>query len=147
MSKKFSDIERNDINAKWFDEIEKLEEKLNEDLTKREKKKIEKEITKNKKYIEKSAFWQNLADKAETTGNKLQNVGGKMQKVGLKTTAAVWTLALYGAYKVGKSLKNKPKEDDLIKFIKECQTAYKDGKITENEMKEHILTFTNNYYK
>ncbi len=38
MSKKFSDIERNDINAKWFDEIEKLEEKLNEDLTKREKK-------------------------------------------------------------------------------------------------------------
>lgn len=145
--KKFEEIEVNEINKKWFDEIEVLQAQLEETEAPKERKKIEKSITKFKKMIEKSEFWGKVAEKTTTTGEKLQRTGNSMTRVGLKTTAAVWTPAVFGAYKVGKALKDKPKEDDLITVIKECQQAHKDGKITEDEMKQHILEFTNNYYK
>lgn len=145
--RKFEEIEKNENNEKWFNEIEVLEIKLSEIEEPKEKKKIEKEIARLKKAIEKSDFWFRLAEKSTTTGEKLQRTGNSMTRVGLKTTAAVWTPAVFGAYKVGKALKDKPKEDDLITVIKECQQAHKDGKITEDEMKQHILEFTNNYYK
>lgn len=124
-----------------------LQAQLEETEVPKERIKIEKSINKFKKMIEKSEFWGKLAEKTTTTGEKLQRPGNSMTRVGLKTTAAVWTPAVFGTYKVGKALKDKPKEDDLITVIKEWQQAHKDGKITEDEMKQHILEFTNNYYK
>lgn len=131
-------------------EIEKLNARINtESLNPKEAKKIEKEIKKLEKMNKKAEFWGGLAKKTEDTGNKLQQVGGAMQKAGLKTTAAVWTPAVYLGYKAVKKNKDKngTPESDLITLIKECEQAYKEGKIDETTMKEYITDFVNNYYR
>ncbi|MFB4471763.1 hypothetical protein ACDI16_02195 [Oceanobacillus caeni] len=131
-------------------EIEQLKNRLNnEKLNAREVKRIEKQITKLEKMNKKSEFWGNLATKTEETGNQLKNTGKSMTKVGLKTTAITWTPAIYLGYKGVKKIKekNSTPESDLVSLVKECEQAYKDGKIDEDTMKEYITDFVNNYYR
>src|SRR5690625_5191498 len=131
-------------------EIEELKDRLNkEDLNKKEVKNIEKQIKRLEKMNKKSKFWGNLATKSGNAGQKLQSTGKSMQKAGLKTTAAVWTPAIYLGYKGVKKLRNKDStpESDLISLIKECEQAHKDGKIDEETMEEYITDFVNNYYR
>ncbi|MGE6370634.1 hypothetical protein ACQKDB_16020 [Planococcus kocurii] len=117
------------------------------ELTPREIKKLEKEIAKIEKMNKKSEFWGNLAAKADSGGSKMQDTGKAMQKAGLKTTAIVWTPVIYAGYKVAKNVKGKSAESDLVTLIKECEQAHADGQITEDQMKEYIVDFTNNYYR
>ncbi|WP_037592507.1 hypothetical protein [Sporosarcina sp. D27] len=95
----------------------------------------------------KSDFWGNIAKKSEETGAKLQQTGKTMQKAGLKTTAVMWTPAIFLGYKAIKSVKGKSPESDLVTPVKECEQAHAGGKITEEQMKEYIIDFTDNYYR
>lgn len=129
-------------------EIKVLQERLvNENLTPKESKRITKEITKLEKMNKKSEFWGNITNKLEKTGGDLQRVGGSMQRAGLKTTAAVWTPAVYVGYKAVKKVKGKSPESDLVALIKECEEAHKKGDITEEQMKEYVTDFVNRYYR
>ncbi|GKV65496.1 MULTISPECIES: BREX-1 system adenine-specific DNA-methyltransferase PglX [unclassified Sporosarcina] len=129
-------------------EIERLTTLLNSgSLTPKELKKTEKEIAKLEKMNKKSEFWGGVASKTTATGEKLQQTGKAMQKAGLKTTAAVWTPAVYLGYKAVKSVKGRSPESDLVALVKECEEAHAAGKITEEQMKQYIIDFTNNYYR
>lgn len=130
------------------EEIKQLKMQL-ETADYKEQKRIEKEIKKLEKMQKKSEFWGNLAAKTENAGNKMQQVGGSMQKAGLKTTAAVWTPAIYLGYKAVKKARsnNGTPEGDLIELVKECEQAHKQGKIDEATMKEYIIEFVNNHYR
>ena len=148
--KNYTDVTLNKDNEKWFNKIEELSIQLqNETLSKREKKKIEKEIEQNKKYIIKSDFWFKKAESFEKNGEMLKRTGKSMQKVGLKTTAIVWTPALFAGYKVYQNIKGSTEtpEQDLIELIKRCEKDYKDGKIDEQTMKEYIVKFTQEEYR
>lgn len=151
MSKKqYTDVPVNEDNEKWFNKIDELNIKLqDETISKREKKKIEKEIEQNKKYIIKSDFWMKKAESFEKNGEKLKSAGKSMQRAGLKTTAIVWTPALFAGYKVYQNIKGSKEtpEQDLIELIKQCEKDYKNGKIDEQTMKEYIVKFTQEEYR
>lgn len=95
--------------------------------------------------------WTKAADKLESAGSKLQSAGDKMTKTGMHATGAVWSPVLYAAYQGHKLSKKQPKnesaEQDLIELINEVEQAHKDGKITEEEKREHIIGFVDNYYR
>ena len=100
--------------------------------------------------VENSIFYK-MGDNLEKTGNSLQSTGGKIAKVGMHTTGAVWTPVIYLGYQGIKHARKKPKnesvEQDLIELIKEVEQAHKDGKITEEQKREYIIDFVDNYYK
>lgn len=116
-------------------------------LTPREEKKVSKEIAKLEKEQKKTESLMKFAGKLNGGGAKMQQVGSSMQKAGLKTTAAVWTPAIYLGYKAAKKIKGKSPESDLVELVKECEEAHKQGKITEDEMKQYIVDFTLNEYR
>lgn len=129
-------------------EIETLKTQLNSGtLNPKETKRVTKEIAKLEKLNKKTEFWGGVASKTASTGEKLQKTGKSMQKAGLKTTAAVWTPGIYLGYKAVKKVKGKSPESDLVSLVKECEEAHAAGKITEEQMKEYIIDFTNNYYR
>lgn len=130
------------------EEIARLNDQL-ATASSRDAKRIEKEIKKLEKQNKKAEFWGGLASKTEATGNKLKETGSAMQKAGLKTTAAVWTPAIYLGYKAVKGAKSKGStpESDLIELVKECEQAHKQGKVDEATMKEYIQDFVNNHYR
>ncbi|MBZ5203210.1 hypothetical protein HU147_18565 [Planomicrobium chinense] len=130
------------------DQIEMLKAQLNhKSIDKKETKRITKEIANLEKMNKKAAFWGGVSTKLETGGAQLQQTGKSMQKAGLHTTAAVWTPVIYAGYRVAKSVKGKSPESDLVSLVKECEQAHAEGKITEEQMKEYIIDFTNNYYR
>lgn len=116
-------------------------------LDKKEAKRAEKEIKSLEKMNKKSEFWGGVSNKLETKGAALQETGKSMQKAGLKTTAVVWTPAIYAGYKIAKNVKGKSAESDLVTLVKECEQAHAEGKITEAEMKEYVVSFVDNYYR
>lgn len=131
-----------------IEEIQTLQAQLDSGtLDKKEAKKATKEIANLEKMNKKAAFWGGVSNKLETNGAKMQETGKAMQKAGLKTTAIVWTPVIYAGYKVAKNVKGKSAESDLVTLIKECEQAHADGQITEEQMKEYILDFANNYYR
>lgn len=137
-----------EADAKRIQEMEELRIKVESgELSPRDEKKALKEIAKVEKMQKKSAFWGNLAEKADSNGRKLQETGKSMQKAGLKTTAVVWTPAIYAGYKIAKNVKGKSAESDLVTLVKECEQAHAEGKITEAEMKEYVVSFVDNYYR
>lgn len=95
--------------------------------------------------------WTKAANKAESVGNKMQSAGKTMTKAGLHTTAAVWTPAIYLGYQAVKQSRKQPKnetpEQDLIELINEVEKAHKDGKINEQQKKEYVIDFVDNYYR
>lgn len=101
-------------------------------------------------FIDDSAFTK-LGNNLNKTGDALQSTGKGMVKAGAHTTAAVWTPALYVGYRGVKHLRNKPKnesvEQDLIELINEVEKAHKDGKITEEQKREYIINFVDEFYK
>ena len=131
-----------------IEQIQTLQAQLDSGtLDKKEAKKATKEIANLEKMNKKAAFWGGMSNKLETNGAKMQETGKAMQKAGLKTTAIVWTPVIYAGYKVAKNVKGKSAESDLVTLIKECEQAHADGQITEEQMKEYIVDFTNNYYR
>ncbi|MCJ0932562.1 hypothetical protein MST22_15550 [Virgibacillus halodenitrificans] len=130
------------------EQIDSLTAQL-KDADPKQVKKIEKEIKKLEKANKKAEFWNNAAKKTESTGQKFQETGKAMQKAGLKTTAAVWTPAIYVGYKVIKKQRNKNEtpEQELISLIKECEQAYKSKQIDEETMKSYIADYVNNHYR
>lgn len=116
-------------------------------LDKKEAKRAEKEIKSLEKMNKKAEFWGGVSNQLETKGAALQETGKSMQKAGLKTTAVVWTPAIYLGYKAVKSVKGKSAESDLVTLVKECEQAHAEGKITEAEMKEYVVSFVDNYYR
>lgn len=116
-------------------------------LDKKEAKRAEKEIKSLEKMNKKAEFWGGVSNKLETKGAALQETGKSMQKAGLKTTAVVWTPAIYAGYKIAKNVKGKSAESDLVTLVKECEQTHAEGKITEAEMKEYVISFVDNYYR
>ena len=90
-----------------------------------------------------------IGNSMEKTGDKLDKAGRKMVKTGLKTTAITWTPLVYAGYKVGKVAlaKDETPESQYVKLIKECEQAYKEGKIDEETMKHYITDYANNHYR
>src|SRR5699024_744118 len=147
-----------------LDKISKMEGKLNKTKNERKREKIIEKIELQKRLIDDPA----LADKMhqqnidnsiftkmgkgmESTGDKMQSAGKGMVKGGLHATGAVWTPVIYLGYQGIKHARKKPKnesvEQDLIELIKEVEQAHKDGKITEEQKREYIIDFVDNYYK
>lgn len=95
--------------------------------------------------------WTRAANASESIGNKMQSAGKSMTKAGLHTTAAVWTPAIYLGYQAVKQSRKQPKnetpEQDLIELINEVEKAHKDGKINEQQKKEYVIDFVDNYYR
>ena len=112
-----------------------------------EKIKHENEIT-HQENIENSIFTK-TAKALEKTSETLEKSGKKMVKVGATTTAITWTPLLYAGYKVGKVAlsKDETPESQYVKLIKECEQAYKEGKIDEETMKHYITDYANNNYR
>lgn len=135
------------INQRQTD-IDTMQAQINSGtIDKKEVKRLTKEIAKLEKLNKKSKFWGGVSNKLETKGAQLQETGKSMQKAGLKTTAVVWTPAIYAGYKIAKNVKGKSAESDLVTLVKECEQAHADGKITEVEMKEYVVSFVDNYYR
>ena len=112
-----------------------------------EKIKHENEVI-HQENIENSIFTK-IGNSMEKTGDKLDKAGRKMVKTGLKTTAITWTPLVYAGYKVGKVAlsKDETPESQYVKLIKECEQAYKEGKIDEETMKYYITDYANNHYR
>jgi len=102
------------------------------------------------KHVDNSIFTK-MGKGMESTGGKMQSAGKGMVKGGLHATGAVWTPVIYLGYQGIKHARKKPKnesvEQDLIELIKEVEQAHKDGKITEEQKREYIIDFVDNYYK
>lgn len=102
------------------------------------------EMTENSKFTK-------IAKGLDKTGDALQSTGKGMVKAGAHTTAAVWTPAIYLGYQVVKQSRKQPKnesiEQDLIELIQEVEKAHKDGKITEEQKREYIINFMDEFYK
>ena len=147
-----------------LDKISKMEGKLNKTKNERRREKLIEKIELQKRLIDDPA----LADKMhqqnidnsiftkmgkgmESTGDNIQSAGKSMVKGGLHATGAVWTPVIYLGYQGIKHARKKPKnesvEQDLIELIKEVEQAHKDGKITEEQKREYIIDFVDNYYK
>lgn len=101
-------------------------------------------------FTEGSIFTK-MGNQAEKTGDAMQRTGKGMVKAGLHTTAVVWTPPIYLAYRGVKAARNKPKnesvEQDLIELVQEVEKAHKDGQITEEQKRDYIIDFVDNYYK
>lgn len=95
--------------------------------------------------------WTKAAEKMDSIGNKMQSTGQSMTKVGLHVTGAVWTPAIYLGYQAVKQSRKQPKnesvEQDLIELVNEVEKAHKEGKITEDQKREYVLHFIDNYYR
>ncbi|WP_339179183.1 DUF4428 domain-containing protein [Oceanobacillus sp. FSL W7-1293] len=122
---------------------------------------IKDKIEENNNMPEPESKWDKISEKLIESGDKSINFGEKLgekskaiRRAGYHTTAAVWVPPLYIGYRVIKKRKknkqhdsiNSP-EDHLIAFIRECEQAYKEGKIDEETMKEYIVDFTNKFYR
>ncbi len=147
-----------------LDKISKMEAKLNKTKNERRREKLIEKIELQKRLIDDPALadqmhQQNIDNSIftkmgkgmESTGGKMQSAGKGMVKAGLHTTGAVWTPAIYLGYQGIKHARKKPKnesvEQDLIELIKEVERAHKEGKITEEQKREYIIDFVDNYYK
>lgn len=93
--------------------------------------------------------WTKAGEKLYDLGDNLEKSGKKMVKVGATTTAITWTPLLYAGYKVGKVAlsKDETPESQYVKLIKECEQAFKEGKIDEETMKYYITDYANNHYR
>lgn len=150
---------------KFQKKIDEIDERLTGESSNRKIMKLEKE---KEKFISKRDRSQHLKDrivtgeindtkgmkfanKMDSIGNKMQSTGKAMTKAGLHTTAAVWTPAIYLGYQAVKQSRKQPKnesvEQDLIELINEVEQAHKEGKITEDEKRGHIINFVDEFYK
>lgn len=147
-----------------LDKIRKMEEKLNKTKNERRREKLIEKIEFQKRLIDDPALADKMRQESidnsaftkmgkgmESTGGKMQSAGKGMVKGGLHATGAVWTPVIYLGYQGIKHARKKPKnesvEQDLIELIKEVEQAHKDGKITEEQKREYIIDFVDNYYK
>lgn len=101
-------------------------------------------------FVDRSAFTK-ASKNFEVAGDKLQSAGKDMMKFGMHATGAVWAPPVYLAYQGIKHARKKPKnetiEQDLIELVQEVEKAHKDGNITEEQKRDFIIDFVENYYK
>lgn len=126
----------------------KNEEELNEFRIKYDDPEIDKRTYEDK--LENSK-WTKLANSMDKAGDAMQSTGRSMTKAGLHITGAVWSPVIYAGYQGVKHARKQPKnesvEQDLIELIKEVEQAHKDGKITEEQKREYIINFVDEFYR
>ena len=151
--------------TQWRKEkIAKLEQKLEKTWSERKKEKIMEQINLHKQIlddpsiaddihkqnVENSAFTK-VGNDLKEKGEGIKSAGKSITKAGAHATGAVWTPVLYAGYQGVKHARKKPKnesiEQDLIELVKEVEQAEKQGKINEEQKREYIIDFVDNYYK
>lgn len=151
-----------------FFEIDNLIQKLDSNLTQKDRHYIDykienivNSIISNQYPTEKQIKLANLGHSMTSTGEKFQSVGNKMMSSGLKTTAVVWTPALYLGYKGIKHVKKQDAsninqfknnntdsfiQSELISFVESTERARKEGVITKEMAVETIKNYLDTKY-
>jgi len=141
---------KDDQITKLENRIRKMEEKLqDESLTPRQRRKLEKELKSNQKTLKSAKKWMKRGNWLKEKGDKLQSTGKKMTRAGLHVGGATWTPVIYAGYRVIKKNRDNSKtpEQELIDLVKECEQAYKEGKISEEQLKHYIADYVNEHYR
>lgn len=105
---------------------------------------LQEEMSENSKFTK-------IAKNLEKTSEQMQSVGKGMTKAGGHITGAVWSPIIYAGYQGIKHARKQPKnesiEQDLIELIQEVEKAHNDGKITEEQKRDYIINFVDEFYK
>lgn len=111
----------------------------------------------HQKYIDNSIFTKvgnasgAIGENLKNTGESIQDSGRSALRGGLHATGAVWAPPIYLGYQAIKQSRKKPKnktqEQDLIELIQQLEAAEKDGKINEEQKREFIISFVDDYYR
>lgn len=114
-------------------------------------------IIRNQYPTDNQLKWLQRAEKVQETGENLQNVGGKLMGAGAKTTAAVWTPALYLGYKGVKHASKKKsnveslevdsvEKSSLIEFVSNTEQALLNNVIDKETAIKIIKDYLDNKY-